>query len=112
MTEEAKALAADLAGMVQFVEAGISSRTVFKGDHGQGILFCMAPGEELLEHTAAHPAAIHILRGSGVFEMEGASHPAVPDRLFHLPARLPHAVKADPGGEGLVFLLTMFFVGA
>ena len=105
-----RALAVNLGEMVQFVPGGISSRTVFKDEHGQAILFCLVPGEELLEHTAAHPAAVHILEGSGTFEMEGKTHPAVPGALFYMPARLPHAVHADPEGKGLVFLITMFFL--
>ena len=108
--EGGRALAVNLGEMVQFVPGGISSRTVFKDERGQAILFCLAPGEDLLEHTAAHPAAVHILEGSGTFEMEGEVHPAAPGALFHLPARLPHAVRAEPGGKGLVFLLTMFFL--
>ena len=108
--EGGRALALNLGEMVQFVPGGISSRAVFKDERGQAILFCLAPGEDLLEHTAAHPAAVHILEGSGTFEMEGEVHPAAPGALFHLPARLPHAVRAEPGGKGLVFLLTMFFL--
>ena len=110
--EGGRALAVNLGEMVQFIAGGISSRTVFKDERGQAILFCLAPGEELLEHTAAHPAAVHILEGSGTFEMEGKIHAAAPGTLFHMPARLPHAVRADPGGQGLVFLLTMFFLPA
>ncbi|MBI3129614.1 MAG: cupin domain-containing protein [Candidatus Tectomicrobia bacterium] len=107
--EGRRALAVNLGEMIHLIPGGISSRTVFKDERGQAILFCMAPGEELLEHTAAHPAAVHILEGSGTFEMEGGVHPAAPGALFHMPARLPHAVRAEPGGKGLVFLLTMFF---
>jgi quercetin dioxygenase-like cupin family protein len=105
-----RTLAVNLGEMVQFVPGGISSRTVFKDEGGQAILFCLAPGEELLEHTAAHPAAVHVLEGSGTFEMEGKVHPAAAGALFYLPARLPHAVRAEPGGRGLVFLLSMFFL--
>ncbi len=107
---ESESLAANLNDLVQMAEDGITSRAVFKRSYGQAILFCLAPGEELLEHTAAHPATVHILRGSGTFEMEEKSFPAQPAVLFHMPARLPHAVHADAGGEGLVFLLTMYFV--
>lgn len=105
-----ESLVANLNDLAQMVEDGITSRTVFKRSYGQGILFCLAPKEELLEHTASHPATVHILRGEGLFEMEGKSFPARPAVLFHIPAHLPHAVHADAGGEGLVFLLTMHFV--
>lgn len=107
---ESESLSTYLNDLVQMVEDGITSRTVFKRSYAQAILFCLAPGEELLEHTAAHPATVHILRGAGTFEMEGESFPARPAALFHMPARLPHAVHADAGGEEMIFLITMYFV--
>ena len=41
----------------------ILSRTYFEDDQMKAILFAFAPGQELSEHTASHPAILHFLRG-------------------------------------------------
>jgi quercetin dioxygenase-like cupin family protein len=104
MTEQ-QAVTADLATMSEFARDGIVSKSVVENDHHKIILFTLAAGQELSEHTASVPAAIHIVSGVGTVELGGQEHEARPGMLYYMPAELRHAVRAR---EDLVFCLTMF----
>ena len=96
---------ADLEALTQVADNGIVSKSIVENDHHKIILFTFAPGQELSEHTASVPAAIHVLRGTGTVVLDGVEHEAAAGHLYYMPADLRHAVQAT--GE-LVFLLTMF----
>ena len=104
MAEE-QPVVADLEAMVQIADSGIVSKSIVENDHHKIILFCLAPGQELSEHTASVPAVIHVLRGKGTVTLGGTVHETGPGQLYYMPAELKHAVVAE---EELVFLLTMF----
>jgi quercetin dioxygenase-like cupin family protein len=95
----------DLEAMVQIAESGIVSKSIVENEHHKIILFCLAPGQELSEHTASVPAAIHVLRGKGTVKLGDTVHQTGPDKHYYMPAELRHAVVAE---DELVFLLTMF----
>ena len=105
MTDHRAAVAADLVAMSEFARDGIVSKSVVENDHHKIILFALAAGQELSEHTASVPAAIHVVSGAGTVELAGQEHEARPGLLYYMPAELRHAVRAR---EDLVFLLTMF----
>lgn len=98
-------IAANLEAMIEFARDGIVSKTVMEMSAGKFVLFCMAPGQSLSEHTASSPALVQVLRGAGTFRLGEADHRIEPGACFYVPARLPHAVKAE---EQLVFVLTLF----
>jgi quercetin dioxygenase-like cupin family protein len=91
--------------MTQVADQGIVSKSIVENDHHKLVHFTFAPGQELSEHTASVPAAIHILGGRGTVVLDGAAHEARPGMLFYMPAEMRHAVQAS---EDLVMLLTMF----
>jgi len=98
-------VAADLTNMSEFASDGIVSKSIVENDHHKIILFALSAGQELSEHTASVPAAIHIVSGAGTVELVGEEHEARPGMLYYMPAELRHAVRAR---DDLVFLLTMF----
>jgi quercetin dioxygenase-like cupin family protein len=100
-----ESVVADLEEMTQVADQGIVSKSIVENEHHKIILFTLAPGQELSEHTASVPAVIHVLRGAGTVTLGGVAHEAGPGRLFYMPAELKHAVVA---AQDLVFLLTMF----
>jgi quercetin dioxygenase-like cupin family protein len=102
---ELQPVTADLTAMSEFASDGIVSKSVVENDHHKIILFTLAAGQELSEHTASVPASIHIVSGAGIVELAGQEHDARPGMLYYMPAELRHAVRAR---EDLVFLLTMF----
>ena len=103
MTDQPRS--ADLTAMAEFASDGIVSKSVVENEHHKIILFALARGQELSEHTASVPASIHILSGAGSVALGGQEHDARPGMLYYMPAELRHAVRAS---EDLVFLLTMF----
>lgn len=72
----------------------ILSRTLFTDDALKVVFFGFAPGQELSEHTASVPAVIHILSGEGELMLGGERLEAAPGVWAHLPAHLPHSVRA------------------
>ena len=66
------------------------------------VLFAMAPGERLSEHTAARPAIVHILSGAGELTVAGDHHDLAPGSWLRMAARTPHSLVAQ---TGLVFAL-------
>jgi quercetin dioxygenase-like cupin family protein len=96
---------ADLATMSEFARDGIVSKSVVENDHHKIILFALAAGQELSEHTASVAASIHIVSGAGTVTLAGQEHEARPGMLYYMPAELRHAIYAR---DDLVFLLTMF----
>jgi quercetin dioxygenase-like cupin family protein len=103
--DQEKPVVADLEAMVQIAEGGIVSKSIVENERHKIILFCLAPGQELSEHTASVPASLHVLRGRGTVRLGDEEHRTHPGSLYYMPAGLRHAVLAE--GE-LVFLLTMF----
>ncbi len=103
--DDQKPVVADLEALVQIAEGGIVSKSIVENNHHKIILFCLAPGQELSEHTASVPASIHVLRGRGTVRLGDEDYTTHPGSLYYMPAQLRHAVVAE--GE-LVFLLTMF----
>lgn len=96
---------ADLAAMTEVAENGIVSKSIVENEHHKIVHFTFAPGQELSEHTASVPAAIHILDGGGVVVLDGVACEARAGMLFYMPAEMRHAVQAT---DDLVMLLTMF----
>ena len=72
----------------------ILSRSVYSDEALKVILFRFAPGQELSEHTAARPAVLHFLQGEADLTLGGASSVAGPGTGAHMPAHMPHSVKA------------------
>lgn len=100
-----KPVAVDLEAAVEFAADGIVSKTLLEQPGCKVILFCMATGQSLSEHTASCPAAIHVLKGKGVVRLGRKSHQARPGSWYYMPKGLLHALRAD---EDFVFLLTLF----
>jgi quercetin dioxygenase-like cupin family protein len=72
----------------------IISRTVYEDAQTKAILFGFAPGQELSEHTASHPAILHFVSGEADLTLGGQAHTAIPGTWAHMDAGLPHSIKA------------------
>lgn len=102
--EGTQAYIANLNDLTQFAEQGTVSKTLVDNDSTKVVLFAMAKGQSLSEHTAGTPAIIHVLSGSATIHLEKEVHSSPPGTLIYMPAKMNHAVNAD---ENLVFLLTL-----
>jgi quercetin dioxygenase-like cupin family protein len=83
----------------------IISRTYYSDGSVKAILFGFAPGQELSEHTASRPAVLHFLKGEALLSLGGNTHPVAPGAWVHMPAQLPHSVKAETPLIMLLYLL-------
>jgi quercetin dioxygenase-like cupin family protein len=95
----------DLTTLVPEVPAqSILSRTVYRDETANVVLFRFAPGETLSEHTSAHPAILHFLSGEAQVTLGEAIQAAGPGTWVHMPAHLPHSITAQ---TEVVMLLVM-----
>lgn len=94
----------DLAGELPLSVDGTLSRVVFRDDRLRVIGFAFASGQELTEHTSALPVVIQVIQGHLELVLGGDKTEARPGSWIHLPARLPHTVRAT---EPTIMLLTM-----
>jgi len=83
----------------------IVSRTLFADDSVKTILFGFAPGQELSEHTASHPAILHFLQGEARLTLGEDEMEAVPGTWVHMPSHLPHSVYANTEVAMLLLLI-------
>jgi quercetin dioxygenase-like cupin family protein len=103
--DEAYKLFPDVAKELVPPADGILSRTLFAGDRLKVVGFAFAEGEELSEHTAACPAVLHVLAGEATLTLGGGRHEVTAGAWVHMPAKLPHSVKARAPLTMLLLLL-------
>lgn len=99
---------ADLAELVTIPPDGILSRVIYADDRTRVVIFGFDTGQELSEHTAAHPAILEVVRGRATITLGEQVVDGRPGVWVRMPARLPHAVVAV---EPLVLLLTLLTGG-
>lgn len=96
---------ADLAGEAPAVTRGIHSQTLSDEAGVELVLFTMAAGERLSEHTAARPAIVHVLSGEGTLIVAGDSHELAPGAWLRMAERTAHAIVARSGLAFALYLL-------
>ncbi len=94
----------DIAGMVDYAEGSIVSRTLVESKGGTVTLFALDAGQSLSEHTAPFDALVFVFDGEGEFTVGGKAHRVATGQVLMMPADIPHAVKAE---EPFKMLLTM-----
>jgi quercetin dioxygenase-like cupin family protein len=95
----------DLADEAAAVKRGIHSQTITKGDGVEVLLFTLAPGEQLSEHTSARPAIVHVLRGTGQLTVAEDPYPLAPGAWLRMAAGTKHAVVAESDLTFALYLL-------
>jgi len=93
-----------VAGMAEYQDGSVVSRTLVKKKAGTVTLFAFAKGQGLSEHKTPYDALVHILDGSGEFVVGGNAHDIRAGDMLLLPANVPHEVRAT---ERFKMLLTM-----
>jgi len=86
---------ADLAAEIREIpKDGILSRSLFGGPEVKATLFGFDTGQELTEHTAAFPAILYFVQGEADLTLGGDSKPVKAGAWVHMPAHLPHSLRA------------------
>jgi len=90
--EQAKVV--ELAGLVEYQEGAVVSRTLSKREVGTVTLFAFDAGQALSEHTAPFDALVHVLEGEAEVILGGTLHRVSEGQAILMPAHVFHAVKA------------------
>ncbi|MGB9589471.1 MAG: cupin domain-containing protein [candidate division WOR-3 bacterium] len=84
----------ELAGLVDYAEGAIVSRTLIQRPAGTVTLFSFDRGQALSEHTAPFDALVFVLDGEGEITIDGKPFRVKTGEAILMPANLPHSVSA------------------
>ena len=87
--------AVDVAGIVDYQNDSIVSRTVIDRDAGTVTLFAFDQGQGLSEHVAPFDALVHVLDGEAEISIAGVAHTVKVGQMLIMPANEPHALQAE-----------------
>ena len=92
----------DLTAQAIVPPRGINSQTLSDEGGVELVLFAMAAGERLSEHTSARPAIVHVLSGAGELMIGDNQHALAAGSWLRMAAGTRHALVAT---TALVFAL-------
>jgi quercetin dioxygenase-like cupin family protein len=84
----------DLAGLVDYAEGRVVSRTFAQNSSLSLTLFAFDAGEGVSTHTAPGDAMVQVLDGEAVINVDGREMIAGPGQVVVMPADVPHSVIA------------------
>ena len=88
------ARALGLAGLVNYQDGAVVSKTIIKKKTGTVTLFAFAKGEGLSTHSAPFDALVQILDGEAKITVAGKPLKVGEGEMVIMPANKPHALKA------------------
>lgn len=94
-----------LAGLVDYQEGSIVSRTLLKRAAGNVTLFAFDRGQELSEHTTPHDALLMCVEGGVEAYIQDKQHRLGIGDVILLPANVPHAVRARERFKMLLIMI-------
>ena len=95
----------DLAGLVEYGQGAVVSRTLIENEAGTVTLFAFDEGQGLSEHTAPFDALVQVVDGQGEFIIGGKSCAVSAGQIILMPADVPHAVRATTRFKMLLTML-------
>ena len=95
----------DLATEIEPPSNGTLSRTIYQDERLKVVIFGFSAYQELSEHTASSPAIMHFLRGEATVTLGADSQNAAAGTWIHMPAQLPHSIRAKTPTVMLLLLL-------
>jgi quercetin dioxygenase-like cupin family protein len=93
-TAELVGRALSLAGLVDYQEGSVVSRTIIDRQTGTVTLFAFDQGQGLSEHTAPFDALVQVVDGEAEISIAGQPHRVVSGEFIIMPAGRPHALRA------------------
>ena len=94
MTERNHAEVMNLAGMIEYQDDSVVSRTLIERETGTVTLFAFDEGQGLSEHTAPFDAMVFIVDGEAEIMISGTPYMVTQGEMIIMPADEPHALKA------------------
>ncbi len=96
--------AVDLAGLVEYGEGAVVSRTLIQAAVGTVTVFAFDQGQGLSEHSTPFDALVQVLDGSAEITIGGEMVTVSAGESLLMPADIPHALHAP---QRYKMLLTM-----
>jgi quercetin dioxygenase-like cupin family protein len=84
----------DMAGLIEYQEGSVVSRTAIDKKAGTVTVFAFAEGQGLSEHTAPFDAMVHVLDGEVEITISGTPMNLKQGQMVIMPANEPHALRA------------------
>ena len=92
--QELKAQASNLAGLIDYQEGSVVSRTIIDKKTGTVTLFAFDVNQGLSEHTAPYDAMVYVLDGEVDATISGKPVKLKKGEMIIMPANEPHALTA------------------
>jgi quercetin dioxygenase-like cupin family protein len=96
---------ADLAGLVDYADGAVVSRTLLKRGTGTLTLFAFDRDQGLSEHTAPFDATVLVVDGRAELTIGGRKSEVGAGQLIVMPANVPHAVRAPERFKMLLIMI-------
>jgi quercetin dioxygenase-like cupin family protein len=94
-----------LAGLLEYVDGSIVSRTLTDKKTGTITLFAFAEGQGLSEHSAPFDAFVQVIDGELELTIGGEEVRAVTGEIVVMPADVPHALRAARPSKMLLVMI-------
>lgn len=89
---------------MEFPKEGIFSKVLVKTAVSNHTLMCLAKGSDISEHTSTWEAAVTVLKGEGIFVLNGKKIKMKPGVFIFMPENAPHSLSAS---KDLAILLSL-----
>jgi len=83
-----------MAGLVDYQDGSVVSRTIIERGTGTVTLFAFGQGQGLSEHTTPFDALVYVLDGSAQITIGGEANTVSAGEMLIMPADVPHALHA------------------
>ena len=94
-----------LKDLAAYQDHSVVSREVIKKPSGTVTVFAFDEGEGLSEHTAPFDALVHVIEGTAQVSIDGTPHKVQQGEMIIMPAKRPHALKAETRFKMLLVLV-------
>ncbi len=95
----------NLAGLVEYQDGAVVSKTIIKKPGGTVTIFAFAKGEGLSEHTAPFDAMVCIVDGKAAITVSGTEYNLNKGEMIIMPAGKPHSLKAVQAFKMLLIMI-------
>lgn len=92
-TENLLGRVVEVAGLVDYQDGSVVSRTIVDKKAGTVTLFAFDEGQGLSEHTAPFDALVYVLDGEAEIVISGQPSRVKQGEMIVMPAHEPHALK-------------------
>jgi quercetin dioxygenase-like cupin family protein len=99
------AKAQDLAGLIDYSDDSVVSKTIVDKPAGTLTLFAFDMGQGLSEHTAPYDATVQVVEGSAQITIDDEKVNVAAGQIVIMPANIPHSVSAKEKFKMLLIMI-------